>query len=73
MAVMVQGSLNLEKKVYSFPKFFYLGGDVIDPLIDKPIVGQNDPFVYKQDIPIISNAGVTLRRSQRTKRSVISD
>ena len=45
--------------------------DVIDPMVDEPVVGQDDPFVDEQDIPAIVDANVTLRRSQKTKRSAI--
>ena len=47
--------------------------DVVDPVVDEPIVGQNDPFVDKQDILAIADVDLTLRRSQKTKRSAIPD
>ena len=47
--------------------------DVIDPVVDESKVGHNDPFVDDQDILAIVDVGVTLRRSQRTKRSSIPD
>ena len=37
--------------------------DVIDPVVDEPVIGQYDPFVDEQNIPTIADAGVTLRRS----------
>ena len=40
-------------------------------MVDEPIVGSNEPFIDEQDIPAIAYASVTLRRSQRTKRSAI--
>ena len=42
-------------------------------MVDESIVGQNDPFVDEQVILVIADTGVTLRRSQRTKRSTIPD
>ena len=59
-----------EESVF-IPCVFVLDRDVIDLVVDEPVVGQNDPSVDKKDIPVIADAGVTLRRSQRTKRSTI--
>ena len=42
-------------------------------MVDEPVVGHNDPFVDEHDILAIANAGVTLRRSPKTKRSTIYD
>ena len=61
-----------EESVF-IPSVFVPNIDVIDPLVDEPIVGHNDPFVDEHDILAIANAGVTLRRSPRTKRSTIYD
>ena len=38
--------------------------DVNYPVVNEPVVGQNDPFVDEQDIPVIADIGMTLRRSQ---------
>ena len=61
-----------EESVF-IPSILVLDGDVFDPVVDEPIVGHNDPFVDGQDIPAIAYAVMTLRRSQRTKRSTIYD
>ena len=42
-------------------------------MVNEPVVSQNDSFVDEQDIPTIVDVGVTLRRSQRIKRSAIHD
>ena len=62
-----------QAKSVFIPSVFVPNRDVIDPLVDEPVVGQNDPFVDEQDILVIADVGVTLRRSQRTKRSTIHD
>ena len=61
-----------EESVF-IPSVFVPNRDVIDLLVDEPIVGQNDPFVDEQVILVIADTSVTLRRSQRTKRSAIPD
>ena len=55
------------------PSVFVHDRDVIDLVVNEPVVGHNDPFVNEQDIPAIADAGVTLRRSQKSKRSFIPD
>ncbi|TKC11565.1 hypothetical protein FA727_23840 [Robertmurraya kyonggiensis] len=47
--------------------------DIINPVVDEPTVGQNEPIVEEQDIPVIADTDVPLRRSQRTRRSAIPD
>ena len=42
-------------------------------MVDEPVIGHNDPFVNEQNIPATIDAGVTLRRSQKTKRLFIPD
>ena len=61
-----------EESVF-IPSVLVLDRDVIDLVVDEPVIGQYDPFVDEQDIPTIADAGVTLRRSQRTKRLIIHD
>ena len=63
-----------EKKcIHSFtPNVLVHDRDVIDLVVDEPIIGQYDPFVDEQDIPVIADVVVTFRRSQKTKRSTIS-
>ena len=52
---------------------FVLDRDVFYSMVDELVVGQNDPVVDEQDILAIADPYVPLRRSQRTRRSIILD
>ena len=47
--------------------------DVFDPIVDETIVDHNDFVADVQNIPVIADASVPLRKSPRTKRLATLD